>query len=442
MDDSYIALLSVDGRSLPWATFLGGSGDEMLRALALDVSGNLVVIGSSESADFPATPGAYDSTLYGSRDAFVAKLWLVSAPNATVTSPTGGEVWIQGSSHTVTWTATDDEDIPSSLLIWINYTSSAGSGTVCGPVAGNVGTCGWTLPYFTATDVVINGTVIDTDGLRGYGESGPFTIQAPPNTPPTIAITNPIGGEVFHWGSSLTVSWTSSDAEDPPAALTFWINYTSSAGNGVICGPLMGVSSCSWPLSAISATDVVVNGTIIDTGGAKGYDESEHFTIQPPPNTPPVAAIYSPETGMTWTQGSSHSVIFSASDNEDPPYDLRVWINYTSSAGGGNICGLLSGGFHECAWTLPAISATDVVVNITVIDLGGLKGYNETGAFTIKASTLSDRPSDFVANYWWLFVVLPVAVSFIILLLLLTRRRKPEEKQFPPSGQRNSPPRR
>src|SRR5437867_654365 len=75
--DAFVAKLSADGSSLLWATYLGGGigdGNDAVFDLALDTSGNVIMCGDTYSSDFPATPGAYDSTYNGVADAFVAKL--------------------------------------------------------------------------------------------------------------------------------------------------------------------------------------------------------------------------------------------------------------------------------------------------------------------------------------------------------------------------------
>jgi len=59
---------------LTYSTFLGGSIGDSIADLAVDDSGAMYVSGFTSSPDFPATPGAYDTTLDGSPDAFVAKL--------------------------------------------------------------------------------------------------------------------------------------------------------------------------------------------------------------------------------------------------------------------------------------------------------------------------------------------------------------------------------
>jgi hypothetical protein len=357
-------------------------------------------------------------------------------PTITVTSPSGGEVWNQGTSHAVTWIAADSEDASSALRVWINFTSGAGSGIVCGPVAGSTGQCNWIVPSIEASDVVVNATVIDTGMLRGYDDSGQFTIQAPPNTPPTITITSPSGGELWTQGTAHAVTWTVSDNEDPPSALLVWINYTSSAGSGNICDPIScSVGSFSWTLPAITATDVVVNGTVVDTGGLKGYDESGQFTIQAPPNTPPTVTMTSPIGGEEFLKGSSQTITWTMHDDQDVNANLTIYINYTTGGVTSQVVAALKGQ-TSFAWTLPNIEADDVVVNITVIDSGGLKGWSQSGQFTIKAP-----PPDFLSQYWWLVVVI-VAVVIVLLLLALMKRRKPKEEneEVPPSGQQNPPP--
>jgi len=74
--DGYVARLTADGTSLLWATFLGGGSGtwEGVYALALDGAGNPVMAGYTESADFPATPGAYDVSYNGGGDAFLGRL--------------------------------------------------------------------------------------------------------------------------------------------------------------------------------------------------------------------------------------------------------------------------------------------------------------------------------------------------------------------------------
>jgi hypothetical protein len=60
---------------LDYSTYLGGTGYELGYAVAVDSSGSAYITGTTGSADFPTTAGAYDGSLSGAgSNAYVAKL--------------------------------------------------------------------------------------------------------------------------------------------------------------------------------------------------------------------------------------------------------------------------------------------------------------------------------------------------------------------------------
>lgn len=78
-DDAFVARLASDGSALDWASFLGGSLRDEITALALDpANGDVLLAGLTGSPDFPATPGAFDTSFNGTSgqkvDAFAARL--------------------------------------------------------------------------------------------------------------------------------------------------------------------------------------------------------------------------------------------------------------------------------------------------------------------------------------------------------------------------------
>jgi hypothetical protein len=59
--------------SLLYAAFVGGTGTDEARSMALDLDGNAVIAGTTTSGDFPIV-GSYDTTIEGNRDAIILKV--------------------------------------------------------------------------------------------------------------------------------------------------------------------------------------------------------------------------------------------------------------------------------------------------------------------------------------------------------------------------------
>ena len=73
--DAFVTKLDASGAALLYSTYLGGGNDDYGVGLAPDSAGNAYVTGATYSANFPTTPGAFDTTLNGGgADVFVTKL--------------------------------------------------------------------------------------------------------------------------------------------------------------------------------------------------------------------------------------------------------------------------------------------------------------------------------------------------------------------------------
>jgi hypothetical protein len=72
--DGIVAKLSADGSSLVYSTYVGGTNADTALGIDVDKRGFAYMTGASMSTDYPTTPGAYDRTHNGDRDATVVKL--------------------------------------------------------------------------------------------------------------------------------------------------------------------------------------------------------------------------------------------------------------------------------------------------------------------------------------------------------------------------------
>jgi hypothetical protein len=75
LDDAFVAKVKADGTALDYAGFIGGSGNDQGRGIAVNSLGNAYVTGTTQSDEttFPVIGGP-DGTYNGSDDAFVAKV--------------------------------------------------------------------------------------------------------------------------------------------------------------------------------------------------------------------------------------------------------------------------------------------------------------------------------------------------------------------------------
>jgi len=120
--NAFVTELNPAGSALIYSTYLGGNGSnpnvesgesivpigDAASALARDVSGNVYVAGAAESANFPVSSGAFQTTIQARNNPFVTKLNIGTGPSFTIT---GTPVTVEagattGNTSTITVTPT------------------------------------------------------------------------------------------------------------------------------------------------------------------------------------------------------------------------------------------------------------------------------------------------------------------------------------------------
>ena len=118
--DTIAAKIGSDGSQVLWATYLGGSSDELVSpTIRVDKKGFAYVFTNTKSTDMPTIPGAYDRSYNGGIDAYVAKLtpdgsaiiygtYLGGSQNDSPGGAHGGAVDAQGNAYVSGYTFSSD----------------------------------------------------------------------------------------------------------------------------------------------------------------------------------------------------------------------------------------------------------------------------------------------------------------------------------------------
>lgn len=120
-DDAFLIKLDPSGITVLYATYLGGQGDDGGLAIAAGADGDIYIVGYSDSADFPVSPGAFQVNNAGPR---VKTVYNTTLP--------GGDIFAarfdrNGSLKYSTLLGGSDNDLPMGIRV-----DAAGSAYVAG----------------------------------------------------------------------------------------------------------------------------------------------------------------------------------------------------------------------------------------------------------------------------------------------------------------------
>jgi hypothetical protein len=290
--DAFLARLNPDGNKLIFSTYLGGSGSDFGRGIALDGAGNACVTGTTSSADFPLR-SALQATFGGGSAPFVAKVslstpaflystFLGSGEGNAIAADRFGYVYVTG--------LTNSNGFPT-----VNAAQPFYGGGVSDAFVAKIDPAGATLVYSTylggqSTDVGL-GIAVDSSGNTYVtGNTASFTF--PSNNPLQTGLRG--ADDMFitqldATGSNLPLStWLGGSGTDQGLAIA-----VDPSGSIYISGL---TTSVDFP--AINGFDSVLSG---------GLDA---FVVKVAPDVPQGSFLYFPQFAV----GGGYSTVFTISN--------------------------------------------------------------------------------------------------------------------------------
>ena len=310
--DAFVSKLNVGGSAILYSTYLGGSGRDEGRGIALDAAGNIYVAGFTDSIDFPALtliqPG-----FQGLQDGFVTKLnpagsdliystYLGGSNSVDIRAiavDSAGNAYVTGFTSSADFPIKNPTESGGSL-------NGAGDGFITELNAGTAAVGGSKLVYSTFLGVGGYGTGIALDssanvyvtgvgripGVGPYGSQpgggfdDSFVAKIGTNLVPTLTALLP--SKVTPGGPAFTL--TVNGADFVSGAVVRW-NGTARPTRFV---------SLSQLTASIAASDIAAAGTaqvtVFNPAPGGGSSSGLTFTIAPvvPDNPVPIMGFISP----------------------------------------------------------------------------------------------------------------------------------------------------
>jgi ASPM-SPD-2-Hydin domain-containing protein/beta-propeller repeat-containing protein/centrosomal CEP192-like protein len=233
--DGFVTELNPGGKGnadLIYSTFFGGSsaaGHDLAQGIALDTTNNVYITGQTVSSDFPVfpKPGAFQTSLNGTSDAFIAKLTLIPTLVVSPTTLNFGSVQI-GTANPPTLPVTLTNNTNASIA----FTSAAVSGG--SPAAAN-------------TDYTVSANTCTGGIPAGASPANQCTVTVKFN--PTV-----VGME------TATLKLTDGDSTSPQSV--------TLSGTGANPTPAVGLapSTLTFGNQVVNTTSAAQNVTLTNTG--------------------------------------------------------------------------------------------------------------------------------------------------------------------------------
>jgi len=396
-EPNYITIISPNGGET-WAEqsthdvtwlYSGDVGDHVSLGYSIDGGTNWLEIIASTSNDGSHAwniPNFLDiksacrvrvaSTSTAFADTSNADFTITTEPNfISLTSPNGGEVWAEQSTHNIAWSKNGD------VGDYVDLAFSSDGGTSWQTVISyteNDGSHSWVLPNFLETSTTCRVKVVSTSTSFADTSDSDFTITAEPNY---ITLTSPNGGETWAEQSTHDITWSKSgDVGD-------YMNLALSLDGGTSWQTIIASTENdglhSWILPNLLETSTTCRVKVASTTTAFKDSSDANLTITAEPN---YLTLTAPNGGEVWDEQSTQSITWSRSgdvgDNVDIHYSLDSGVNWSPI-----IASTQNDGSHT--WTLPNLSETFSTCRVKIASTSTSFADTSDADFTIVGGEIA-----------------------------------------------------
>ena len=274
--DGFITELSSDGTSLPFASYLGGSGDDRCLAMALSDSIGPIIVGMTGSVDFPTTDGVAQSSSPTPYNAFVSRVTL--NPAAVSVAPSSGA----GTSQTFSFAFFDPIGASDVAMVQM-FVHGASSGTACYVV---VYPPERSIYLFNDANTALTGPILP--GAAGTVQNSQCTLNGAGSSITASGNTLTVNLAIAFPGSFAGAKQISAYAQSVTAANSGW----QTLGAWTVQLPTVQVLSLS-PSSG-SGTSATFNFAFSDTAGASDLAMVQMFVYGVSSGTACYVVVYPP----------------------------------------------------------------------------------------------------------------------------------------------------
>ena len=218
-------------------------------------------------------------------------------PTVAITSPANGATFTAPATIAITANATDTDgtiarlDFFRGTQLIASDTTAPYSATWSGAPAGTY---------------ALTAVAVDDDGASTTSAAVTVTVSAPPNQPPTVAITSPANGATYTAPATIAITANATDSDGTVAAVDFFANGQAIGTD--TAAPF----STSW--GSVPSGNYSITAVARDDDGATTTSAAVAITVGTPPPPTPTSVAFNPSADHDTLVTSYVVAIYRASD--------------------------------------------------------------------------------------------------------------------------------